>query len=58
MGSEGAGVDTPGYGSFGKAVEEGEIAPPPLSSLHITPPLLCDIVCRQVGTAVNERWSK
>jgi hypothetical protein len=30
---------------------------PPLSSLHITPPLLGDVVCRQVGTVVNDHRS-
>jgi hypothetical protein len=36
----------------------GMMTPPPLSSLCITLPLLCDIVCWQVGTSVNKRQSK
>jgi hypothetical protein len=50
-------VDTPTRSrSFGEGEEKGEITPPPLSSLCLTPPLLSDIVSWQVGTTVNECW--
>jgi hypothetical protein len=59
LGGQGAGGGhPPGSGSFSRGEVEGEITPPPLSSLRITPPLIGDIVCQQAGTTVNKHWSK
>jgi hypothetical protein len=44
--AKGRGVVTFRSGSSGKGEEDGEITLPLLSSLRITPPPLCDIVCR------------
>jgi hypothetical protein len=44
--------------SSGEVEVEGEITPPPLSSLRISPPPLGDIVSQQVGATVSERQLK
>jgi hypothetical protein len=51
--------DTPtDFGSSDEEEEEGEITPPPLSSLCITPPLFSDIASQHVGATVDKRRSK
>jgi hypothetical protein len=45
-------------GSSGEVEEEGEITPPPLSSLYISPVPLGDIVSQQLGATVSERQLK
>jgi hypothetical protein len=48
----------PRSGSFGQGEKEREMTLPPLSSLRITLPPLCDVICRQVGTTSDERQLK
>jgi hypothetical protein len=55
-GGEGVGMDAPtGSGSSGEGEEEGEISPPPLCFLCVTPPPLSDIISWQVGAMVSKR---
>jgi hypothetical protein len=49
-------MDAPtGSGSSGEGEEEGEISPPPLCFLCVTPPPLSDIISWQVGAMVSKR---
>jgi hypothetical protein len=54
----GGGGHPPVSRSSGEGEEERETILPSLSSLYITHPPLCDVVCQQVGTLSDERQLK